>query len=599
MNVLIRQRLAAPALAAMAMVFLVVGPARVARGDEPAPQGDPRVREMLQNARNKATAAKKAAAAPAAPKAAPAEPSAAPDKPATPAVDATGAPITFAKHIAPLLWKNCAACHRPGEIGPFSLLTFEDASKRADFIAEITASRRMPPWRPEPNFGKFADDRRLSDEQIALLGQWAKSGAPEGDPAELPKPPEFSEGWQLGEPDLVLKMPEPFNVPADGSDVYRCFVVPIPLEKDTMVSGVEFRPGNHSVVHHAIMFLDASGAARKKDADDDSPGFESFGGPGITPTGGLGGWAPGAMPRFLPDGIVKYVKKGSDLVLQIHYHPNGKPSVDQSQVGVHFSKKPTQHIVTGIAVVQPKLEIPAGDAHCQIAAETKPVPADVHVMGITPHMHNLGREMKVVATRPDGEDVPLVWIKDWDFNWQGQYQFKEAVPLPKGSIIKVTAVYDNSDKNPKNPNNPPQAVHWGESTSDEMLLCSVQVFTEKQSDLKVVAAMPGSELGAGLDGGVPGQLATNRQAAARKTPAKAVASPAEHSYEATPRGKKKDVFPEGGVEIPEDKAKMLARFDLDGDGKLTRKEVAKMPSPMQSFVLRHIIKKDGGYSKGK
>ena len=502
--------------------------------------------------------------------------------------------ITFSKHIAGILWKNCAGCHRPGEIGPFSLLDYADASKRAAFIAEVTASRRMPPWKAEPGFGKFRDERRLTDREIEMLAQWAQNEAPEGDPRDLPKPPEFSDGWQLGEPDLELKMAKPFAVPADGRDIYRCFVIPIPIEKDRMVRAVEFRPGNHNVVHHAIMFLDASGAGRRKDAEDEEQGFESFGGPGIQPTGGLGAWAPGAMPRELPDGIVRYVKKGSDLVLQIHYHPNGKPQEDQSTVGVYFSEKPTKKIVTGIAVAQPGLEIPAGDAHCEIKAESHPIPCDVQVLGITPHMHNLGREMKVTATQPDSEEeIPLIWIKDWDFNWQGQYQFEVPVRLPKGSVIKVHSIYDNSAENPKNPNNPPKDVKWGEQTSDEMCLCGVQVFTDKPGDLRLIAAMRNNEMGAGLEGGVPG-LPIRRQTASKKAAgkddAKADGKPA---YDVGKRGKKEDPFGEDGIAIPDEEQpkRLLSRFDTDKDGKLTRKEVNKMPSGLQPYAVRTLMKK--------
>ena len=420
--------------------------------------------------------------------------------------DVPGGKVTYSKHIAAILWKNCAACHRPGEVGPFSLLSYKDASKRADFIAEITTDRRMPPWRAEPNFGKFRDERRLSDREIELIAKWAEDGAPEGDAKDLPKPPSFPEGWQLGEPDMLLKMSEPFPVPAGGRDIYRCFVIPIPIETNKMVSAVEFRPGNAKVVHHAIMFLDANGSARKRDGADGSPGFTSFGGPGIRPTGGLGGWTPGTVPRFLPEGLVKYVQKGSDLVLQVHYHPNGKEESDQSVIGVHFSKKPVSKIVTGIAVMQTGLKIPAGDAHCEITAQSQPLPVNVNVLGLSPHMHNLGREFKATAKMPGGAgEIPLIWIKDWDFNWQGAYQFEKPIRLPKGAIINVSSIYDNSAANPKNPHNPPKAIHWGEQTTDEMCLCGVQVFADKSSDLKQIAEMRGNELGAGLDGGIPGQ----------------------------------------------------------------------------------------------
>ena len=269
-------------------------------------------------------------------------------------VPVRGAGPTYNKDVAPILWKNCAGCHRPGEVGPFSLLTYKDAAKRASDLAEITSERRMPPWKAEPGFGEFHDERRLSDADIQTIAHWAESGSPEGDSKDLQPVPRFPEGWQLGTPDLVLRISEPFHVPADGRDIYRCFVIPIPIDSDKTVAAVEFRPGNRKVVHHALLFLDSSGAGRKKDEADPGPGYASFGGPGILPTGGLGGWAPGAMPRSLPEGMGKLLRKGSDLVLQIHYHPDGKPETDHSSVGIYFTKKPARSIVDRNSGPEPK-----------------------------------------------------------------------------------------------------------------------------------------------------------------------------------------------------------------------------------------------------
>ncbi len=187
------------------------------------------------------------------------------------ATEDSSEPVTFSKHIAPILWENCATCHRPGEVAPFSLLTYQDAVKRASFLKQITHDRRMPPWKPEPGVIEFHDERRLSDEQLVLINRWVAAGAPEGDPTHLPEPPEFHEGWQLGEPDLIVQMPTPFNIPADGRDVYRCFVIPMPIDEDRMISAAEFRPGNRGVVHHAVMFLDANHAARNSTAATGSP----------------------------------------------------------------------------------------------------------------------------------------------------------------------------------------------------------------------------------------------------------------------------------------------------------------------------------------
>jgi hypothetical protein len=478
---------------------------------------------------------------------------------------------TYNKDIAPILWKNCAGCHRPGEIGPFSLLTYRDAAKRSSFLAEITASRRMPPWKPEPGFGAFHDERRLGDEEIRMIADWAEAGAPEGNARDLPPAPKFPDGWQLGTPDLVLRVSEPFGVPAAGRDLYRCFVIPIPIESDRTVAAVEFRPGNRKVVHHALLYLDNTGAARKKDDADSGPGYASFGGPGIVPTGGLGGWAPGALPRLLPDGVGKFLRKGSDLVLQIHYHPDGKAETDQSVVGVYFNKRPARQIAGGIAVRSRILNIPAGEPRYHVTAQSDPLPADVQAIGIAPHMHYIGKEMKVVAESPDGKTIPLIWIKDWDFNWQGQYQYQTPVKLAKGSVIRLDAYYDNSAENPRNPSRPPKRVRWGEQTTDEMCLLGVQVVTENLSDLRKILAMRGNRLGAALVGG---DGAGNRPAAGLR--ARLMAE---------------------GFPIPERFRDALGRFDRNKDGKLSREEIDGMPEVVrgrvQEAIRRRLGEEDG------
>ncbi len=408
--------------------------------------------------------------------------------------------ITYSKHVAPILWKNCAGCHRPGEVGPFSLLEYRDAAKRAQFISEITSSRRMPPWRAEPNFGHFVDVRRLSDADISTLKQWADQGALEGDAKDLPAAPKFADGWQLGEPDLVLKMPEPFSISAASKDNYRCFVIPIDNDEAKTVSAIEFRPGNRKVVHHAIFYLDSSGAARKKDAAEPGPGYTSFGGPGIIPSGGLGGWAPGVNPYFLPDGLAKYIKPHSDLVLQIHYHPDGKPETDLSSLGIHFTKKPVTKIVTGVALMNVNFSLPAGDKNIHVKAE-QTLPIDVQAIGVSPHMHLIGREMKVEAHLPDGTVEPMVWIKDWDFNWQDVYGFEKPLKLPKGTRLVAEAIYDNSTDNLSNPNHPPRNIHFGEQTTDEMCLCTVGIIAEHQDQYNELFRMPFARLGAALGGG--------------------------------------------------------------------------------------------------
>ncbi len=389
---------------------------------------------------------------------------------------------TYTRDVAPILQANCVQCHRDGEIAPFPLGSYGDAAKRARQIVNVTQSRFMPPWKPEPGFGHFLNERRLTDRELALLADWADAGAPEGTADDLPPPRKFVEGWQLGEPDLIVKMNELFEVPADGRDVFRNFVIPLDLSEDKLVALAEFRPGNRRVVHHALFYLDRSGTARKKDAADPGPGYSSFGGPGFIPSGSIGGWAPGGTPQPLRDGMGRQLAKGSDLVLQIHYHPSGKVESDQSSVGLHFVKQPSRRAVIPITIVDRRVYIPAGaDEHPMSGSYT--LPNDLTMVAVIPHMHLLGKESKVTATLPDGTIVPLVWIKDWNFNWQDQYHLAPPRRFPKGTRLDVHVVYDNSEKNPLNPNSPPKDVKWGEQTTDEMFLCFFLVTTDNPDDL--------------------------------------------------------------------------------------------------------------------
>ncbi|MSU76928.1 MAG: ascorbate-dependent monooxygenase [Gemmataceae bacterium] len=465
-------------------------------------------------------------------------------------------PVTYSKHIAPILWKNCAGCHRPGEIGPFSLLTYKDAAKRAKFLSSVTEERTMPPWKAERGYGEFADARHLTDAEIKLIGQWAKAGAPEGNPKDLPPAPKFTEGWQLGTPDLIVKMSESFKVPAGGGDIYQIFVIPIPLDSDRTVSAVEFRPGNTSVVHHAIFYLDTTGAARKRAAAEKSSSYRTFGGPGVLVTGSLGGWVPGAIPRHLPDGIGRLLKKNTDLLMQVHYHPNGKPESDQSQLGIHFTKKPVEKLAISVGLNNPNIDIPPGEKRYQRTAQSAPMPVDVNLLSVAPHMHYLGREMKAWAELPGGRTTPLVWIKDWDFNWQGQYAFQKPLTLPKGSVIKIVAYYDNSADNHFNPSNPPQRVRFGEATTDEMCLLIYSLFPSRAEDMLTLMQTPGFQPKADLEGA--------------------------HSAADIPTEK---LVPPGGVPIPEKFKEFLQAYDTNKDGKLTAVEIDAMP-----VLLRNKVK---------
>lgn len=389
--------------------------------------------------------------------------------------------VTYTEHVAKILWSRCASCHRPGEVGPFSLLTYNDAAKRAEFLVQVTTERRMPPWFAEPGHGEFMDNARLTDDELATLRNWVAASTPEGDRARLPAPPTFAEGWQLGEPDLILKVSEPFEVSADGRDQFRCFVLPTGVSEDRTVAAVEFRPGNRRVVHHALYVLDRRGAARKLDEADPGPGYKVNRGFGIMPTGSLGGWAPGANALRFPDGMGRMLRAGSDVVLQIHYHPDGKPETDQSEIGIYFTREPAQQIVADMLLMNRQINILPGEERHRVTCSVT-LPVDIEAVGIVPHMHYIGREMKTTATLPDGSQVPMVWVKDWNFDWQQQYLYRALVPLPKGTKLDVEAYYDNTSNNPRNPSDPPKLVTFGEQTHNEMCLCSIQYIAKNKED---------------------------------------------------------------------------------------------------------------------
>ncbi len=383
--------------------------------------------------------------------------------------------VTWSRDIAPIVYANCAVCHHEGEVAPFSLMKYQDASKRAEMLAAVTDNRLMPPWKATDAWGTFHDERRLTDAQIALFKAWAEAGAPEGDKADAPPPPTFANKWQLGTPDLVVKMSKAFNVPASGRDLMTFHVVPLNLPDDKYVVAFEYHPGNRRVVHHMIAFLDATGTARQLAKErGDGVSYVSFGGPGFIPTGGLGGWAPGATPRFLPEGVGHPVRKGSDLVLNIHYHPSGKPESDQGELALYFAKKPVQQISLSIPLTNRQIDIAPGDNnYIRTASITAPV--DLTLQGITPHMHMIGREMKVTATFPDGKSKQLIYVNDWDWNWQDQYQYAEPIKIPRGTKVDLWARYDNSKENPKNPQDPPKRVTFGEQTTNEMCFAFLQL----------------------------------------------------------------------------------------------------------------------------
>jgi hypothetical protein len=384
-----------------------------------------------------------------------------------------GAP-TFTKDVAPILQQRCQSCHRRDQVGPFALETYEQARKRATDIAAVAEDRSMPPWKPTAGVGpKLKHDRSLPAKEIAVLQAWAKAGAPRGEPEHMPAPARFPEGWELGQPDLVLEMTEDFRVPASGPDIYRCFVIPTDLPRDAVISAVEFRPGNRRVVHHMMSFVDTEGDGRQRDAAEPGPGYTSYSGAGVEVAGDLGGWAAGNEATHLPDGIGRSLPRRADVILQIHYHPDGKPEVDRTRLGIHFARKPVKRMLEWANVSNSNFKLSPGHPNVEVRA-TWYVPVDLEAIAVAPHMHQLGRGFRMSVTYPNGRTQDLIDIADWDPSWQNTYSFEKPVRLPRGSVVKLVAHYDNSP-HARNPHSPPKLVKWGHEVTDEMCVCYIGV----------------------------------------------------------------------------------------------------------------------------
>lgn len=389
--------------------------------------------------------------------------------------------VTFNRDIAPILFAHCAECHRPGEVAPFSLLTYEDAAKRAEFLSEITQSGLMPPWRAEIGHGHFLDERRLTQKEIDLLAAWAELGTPRGNEADLPPQPEFPSGWRLGTPDVVLQAPTTVTVPADGPDIFHHWVLPIDVPPGKTLVGIEFKPGNPSVVHHAILGLDTTGGSRKRDEQTPEPGYRSSGSIEGSMSAMLGVWTPGMTPRLYAEDVGYRVPPKADLLLQLHLHPSGKEETDQSRVALYFADREGETLRTPSMMVAGSLTIaiPPGEAN-HVVNSSFTLPVDLTLNSVFPHMHLIGKEMKVTATYPSGETESLIWIKDWNFYWQDVYVYKQPRLLPRGTKVEIQAVYDNSADNPFNPSDPPEQVLFGNDSDNEMCFLLFQTMSEDE-----------------------------------------------------------------------------------------------------------------------
>ena len=421
--------------------------------------------------------------------------------PAAQAQAPTGpAQLTFADHIAPLIYTHCTRCHRTGEVAPFPLTTYTEVQAHAHTIAAVTGSRYMPPWKPAASYRHYLDENTLTDAEIARIRAWVDAGAPQGDPARTPPVPEFPAGSQLGTPDLVVSMPQAFTIPGNNRDLYRVFVLPVSLLADRDISAIEFRAGNKRLVHHAIIGLDTTRQAQALDAAEPGQGYTHFGGFGFDPVETyFGGWTPGQQQRFFPAGMGKKLyHKNAVLLLQVHYGPTATEQTDLSSINIFFARQPVRRYVMSLPAIAPQMLtngpfiIPAGQVKTFHAVV--PVPADATVLSVLPHMHLLGKKTKIWAIKPGGDTIRLAKINDWDFRWQGNYTFLNPLKIPAGSRLEADITYDNTANNWRNPNSPPKAVSWGESTTAEMLLTYFNILPYQPGDENIVllATQPAS-----------------------------------------------------------------------------------------------------------
>ncbi|MGA1981902.1 MAG: tetratricopeptide repeat protein [Acidobacteriaceae bacterium] len=402
---------------------------------------------------------------------------------------AAAAPVTFYKDIAPIVYQSCAPCHRPGESGPFSLLTYEDARKHGQQMVSVTQRRYMPPWLPEPGHGDFQGQRRLTDEQIRTIEAWVRAGTPAGSPADAPALPKFVVGWQLGKPDMVIEAPVAYHLRADGPDQYWNFVLPLKLSGPRWVKAVEIRPGNPRAVHHANMLkgvhINQSGLANAAQIVKGFPGMDlSFGPATLDPDADSHFlfWKPGQTGWVEPAGMAWRADPGTDLLLNVHMRTTGKPEMVQPSVGLYFTNEPATKFPMLLPLEHDgALDIPPGDKDFQVSDDFV-TPVDMDVIAVYPHAHYLGHVLEGYATLPGGAKKWLVRIPDWDPSWQAVYHYAQPVFLPKGTVISMRYHYDNSAANVRNPNQPPKRVHVGNQATDEMAHLSLQVLPRGGED---------------------------------------------------------------------------------------------------------------------
>ena len=395
---------------------------------------------------------------------------------------------TFSKDVAPILYKNCTSCHRAGEIGPMPLVTYEDARPWAKAIRDEVSDGHMPPWHADPKHGKFVNDRSLSEGDRTTLVKWANGGAPKGDLKDMPALPAFTDGWSIGTPDFVASMPQAYKVPADGFVEYEYIEIPLDLKEDKWIQALEIRPGNRAVVHHVIVYARPPQPERRPTgfrmaAGMDLPREQTGGGGDEGPTtrakgvsrfprpqrlgATIGGFAPGNGTAAFAPGSAMLLRAGTTLVLQMHYTPNGEEATDQTKVGFFFAKEPPTSEMRFAALMNGNFVLPAGSTDQEVKAEMTTT-QDVTLRSLLPHTHLRGKSWEYTVVYPDGRTDTLLSVPKYDFNWQTDYVFAEPLKLPKGTIIRARATYDNSAANRSNPD-PKVDVKWGDQTWEEMM----------------------------------------------------------------------------------------------------------------------------------
>jgi len=395
---------------------------------------------------------------------------------------------TFAHDIASVVYENCTACHHAGGSGPFPLTSYEDVKKHARQIAAVTSAHYMPPWKAEKGYGDFQDERRLTQEQIRLIGRWVETGAPEGTQSETPSAPRFDDGWQLGKPDLVLQAPRGLRLPASGPDVFWNFIFKPDLKATRYVRAMEIRPNGTAGarnVHHANLIIDRMGnlARAKADLINGFPGMDlEISQNPFDPTSHFLFWKAGTIPTPEPEGMSWRLDPDNLLILNTHLQASGKPETVRPEIGLYFTDKPPTRFPLILELEDDNaLNIPPGAKNFPASDDFR-MPVDVDVLAIYPHAHYLGKLLEAYATLPDGARKWLIRIPEWDPDWQAVYRYREPVFLPKGSIISMRYFYDNSARNPRNPNHPPKRVRAGNQATDEMSHLWLQVLPRGTGD---------------------------------------------------------------------------------------------------------------------